>query len=574
MMRRIVTTFPVKPWIGRLAGWAGIRSISQSGLIDDDMDAFTAVGIPAWATAQIAARRAFSAIRDSAATPIPAACRVMGLDEAYGRDALAQWLTRQSLYRLNFAHTCRLAFPDAVVVADFPPRLRQALVSEGFRFHTGLSNMAWAVRHVGLVATALVAHALHAVLRIRDEVRPTRLEVAADARIALWPAVFDNELGQAADGLNVSDFVAARRDIFPADIVICQGNPRLRHARPVIVSQNLFNLRRNGRSSLSEVFSDIALQIRLAWAAVAGGWVEAMLARETAKMPRIRACLADLRPEALYCSIGQLQYLSFWFAIARQAGVPLRVLCNSTQLFPVQDRTCEVQNVIPDIYMLLSAEEYLVWDDAHAADMRNAGVPADALRVTGPVVFSGAPPRRCETGSRNGIVFDYFDQAPCSRRKLVRMGAPAVYHTPERLIAALEDIVGALEKAYSGRDWVLRIKTKRRLSDQEDVRYAELIEEIADRCPNVTLVNPITSPLALHADSTATLGFPFVSPVVSAAATNNLVAFYDPDGSASEPGEPRGIRLLHGRAELEEWLATEIAAGDRNDAATGAAKTG
>ena len=157
---------------------------------------------------------------------------------------------------------------------------------------------------------------------------------------------------------------------------------------------------------------------------------------------------------------------------------------------------------------------------------------------------------------------------------LIRLGAPKVHHMPERLISALEDVIAAAEIAFAGRNWTLRIKSKRKHSDQIDDRYGRRITELTQEHPNLMLVDPLTSPLALHSNSTVTIGFPFVSPVVSAVAAGIISVFYSPDGSTRQPGRQRDIPVLHGCTALADWLAAQAITTDRHptDSAAGGGK--
>jgi hypothetical protein len=557
MTRRIVMTFGVPRRLVRIARFAGVRIMSQRGLEPADFERYADVEARVWGEAQLAARRALVSIRDDPAMRVPAGCRLLGLEARFGREALAQWVCQDTLFRLNFSNTCHVAFPDGVVVADFPPPVRRALAAEGFAFNAPLSRIAWAFRRSGLVCRGLAAHAAHFLMRLRDEFRPAVLGLAPDDPVAIWSGVYDVELSPGEGSINISDYVAARPDLFPpGGRIVCEGNPSARHAAPTIVAGRLFPLRRSARSGRGGLLADLLTQVRLAWATATGGWGEAMLGSESAKLPRARACLADLRPEAIYCTIGLMQYLSFWFAPARQAGAPVRVFCTSTQVFAVENRPGALAGVVPDIYMLPSAEEYFVWDDAHATDMAATGIEPSSIRAIGPVLFSTAMPRRAEPSDET-VTIDYYDQVPASPARLLRIGAAAVNESPERLVAALEDLVAAAETAFAGRDWKIRMKSKRLPNAEEDGPYGRLIPELADACGRLEFADPSTSPLTLHADCTVTIGFPFVSPVVSAAETGAPAAFYDPDGTAWYPGADRPIPVLSGRDSLAAWLSKQ-----------------
>jgi hypothetical protein len=554
----IATTFRIPPAIARLVRKAGVHLLSQSGLGADEIGHYTGVDEGIWAEAQVAARRAFIAIRDGDATPVLAACRVLGLDERYGREALAQSLAQDTLYRLNFVHICRHAFPDTIVIADFPPALRLALAKEGFRFHAALSRLAWMARRLGLVAGALAAHAAHLVLRLGDEMRPAILGLAPQQTLVLWPGVYDGELGAADNALNVSDFVAARRKLFPpGEIVVCEGNPAARHAPPMTIAATLFPLRRAGRGSAGAIIGDLFTQLRLAWATAAGSWGEAMMGRECAKLPRARACLADLRPRAIFCTIGLLPYLPLWFAFSRQAGAPVRVLCNSTQVFPVRTQAASVPDLIPGIYMLLSADEYLVWNDTHAKHLRDIGVAAGNIEIAGPQILSGKPRSGAAIdGSDSTIIIDYFDQPPASRDYLIRIGAPTIYHTPERTLAAVDGVLDAIRLAFGERPWRLRIKSKRGGGSHTPAVYSNHLAELADTYKDrVVLLPPETSPLYLHPDANATIGFPYVSPVVSATLAGCPGAYFDATNEVYEANGVAGeIPVLRNVDSLAAWL--------------------
>ncbi len=304
----------------------------------------------------------------------------------------------------------------------------------------------------------------------------------------------------------------------------------------------------------------LADQARLIGSMIADGWKETYLSRQIAGLPRARACLADLAPTRLIVTTSSAQHLPIWCALARTLGTEVPLVCYSTQILAVQCRDSFLPGVIQDIFMFLNADRYLVWNEFHAGHLRDFGIAADDVEISGPQILSGEPlPGSRKKNSQDAIIIDFFDQPPANHAYLIKLGAPTIYHTPERALATLDSVLTAMRQAFGKRPWLLRIKSKRGGNSMIAAAYSRRLEELAETDDRVVLLPPETSPLYLHPDADAAIGFPFVSPVVSATMAGCPGVFFDATGEVWDGDDiAGGIPVLRDIESLAAWLSDAV----------------
>lgn len=558
MKKTVITSFKPPRVVQLALSLLGFRVICQATL-DDDWSAFADVSMGIWAAAQREFRGAILALHDGEDCHALSAHRIAGIPEGTCRHALAQLLSVTTLYPYSFVRVAANAYPDGIVVVDFPPKFVHLLKAEGFTCNRRWSFAAWGLRSIVLRAKAVAAHFAHALLRVRDDLRPPVVNTSASSSLVLWSGAFPAEMEAPLYATNIGDFVLRAPGISGPGVrfvIECADPPRYNPSTVVVPS--LLQARCQGRGSTGRVTRSLLEQTRLMSQMILGGWREALMATEIAKLPRGRVCLDALNPQCIALSIASVQYVPLWIRLGRCKGVPVSVFCNSTQVFPVKHQGEYEGVVVTDAYLLPGDDEYFVWDHEHKSDLEAAGVDPARLRVVGPVIFSSepSPSDRAKTTDTK-IRIDYFDQPPASRKKLIRMGRPQVFHSPDRAIDTLEAVLHIASIVFQDTDWVVRLKPKRSLTDQEDNLYASKIEKLAQTSRNFECVDPRTSPPFLHVDSNVTIGFPFVSPTISAATYGVPSCFFDVGGDVESASHLKhGLPVLRGHAALLAWLET------------------
>ncbi len=553
----LILSFELPRGVVRLAGRLGVRLVTRASLAGDDRVRYLAAGAGPWIEAHEVLKRALDSAHAARLDGPPlAATRVSGLPPERVAHRFTQQLNAAFGFDVLFLATARATLGGGVVLPA-PAAFRRHLAGAGLPTRPLLSALAWGVAALGLLAEGVAAHVVHARRAVDDEMRPDRLPEWARHQVAgAWPATDPGAFAADPARLNVGDFVrtgavAPFRDCGVVVVETPEAGSRVEP--PLVAARHVLAARRGPGGDRAALGRMLAEQLRLV-AALAGGGAEILLARETALLPSARLHVAEMRPKWIIGALPNIAGPNLWHELARQAGSRLFIVANSAQATSIHRRDEMRPGHVPHIYMHPVADGFGAWTPTHARALARFGIAAETIEVGGPMIFSARPPRRAEPVAGRPLRVDYFDQVPPRSDAITGSGVPGFYWTAERLIRTVQDVVAALDGALPPGGFRLRIKSKK-LTAGVDSGYFRAIAALAEAHPSVEVVAWRTSALTLNADSDLTIGFPFASPVVSAAWYGVPACFYDADGLAfQDPLIVDGLPVLTGVDALAEWI--------------------
>ncbi len=536
----------------RVMAWFGVSLIDVDDMISLLREKRGQLHMRDWAHDQIRMREALVDLHEkevARGTRAPYAARMCGLSDDDYRAAIVQAVLSAYIEPINALRMAQRLRPGVPVAHTFPrPVVACMADADNHLFAEGHDLSAGILRTLIRKTEGILAIAAHTVFSIVDEFRG--VPVPDDRPLVIWPSVPGELDCSENDRFSVRRFSEALVDIFPA-------TPYFFYDAKRAGDPPIWRLRRTTSGRAARVLKTLSANVLMALGLCLGDWRSALLARHLAVLPRARAMLDRAAPAEIAVTLSWMTFMPLWVRLARAQGARLTIACYSTQVRQNFSQAEHVPNVVPGLYMFIDADRLLAWDDVHKSDLIACGAEPSTVEVVGPVIFSTRPARDKRINV-DKIIVDFFDQPPENDWRILTLGTPEFYHSEERCIRALEDLLEALEQTLTDRPWCLRLKMKKAIDPwYSNPTYVAKVHRLVENA-HIEMVDPRTSPLHMHAQADLTIGFPFVSPVVSADWMGCPAAFFDPTGEVFVEGEQaRHIPVLQDRQSLETWIQQE-----------------
>ncbi|MFL0162060.1 polysaccharide biosynthesis PFTS motif protein [Aquirufa salirivi] len=208
-------------------------------------------------------------------------------------------------------------------------------------------------------------------------------------------------------------------------------------------------------------------------------------------------------------------------------------------------------DIQPYSWSLISWSKYLVWDEYQADFVNRNTNRINNIEIVGPINFSDSSIGKVEIPNHSILVFDV---QPHRDSKYQILGVVPEYFIPSVVNQFLEDIFWVSNK-YG---FFMVLKRKREIGNLLNKKYSSLIHRL-QKSDNFISIDPNLAAKYLIKKVEVVISLPFTSTALIARDEGKLSIFYDPSGIIQKDDRAaHGIKVISGKAELDEWFQEQI----------------